>query len=312
MNYKVLVYNTQKIMDNRQRMAVEKSQANFNLANKSNVFSNAYYSRNAIIPEIAMEKNNGEDATMLLKEYRAYSKILQLELKKIGLTEKDITADYFCKKCNDTGVYLGVKCQCYLDVEDKLKKRELNANQIGEIGLDNLTSNIFADNQRKSYEQLVAKMKSVVQKYPNMETKFLIFSGATGTGKSYLANAMIVDFAKLGFETLIISAFSLNKAFLKFHTTFDGSASNILDPVTDVEVLLIDDLGSEPHLNNVTNEYLISIINERTKKGKITLITTNLEANNFSMKYSPRIGSRLSDRGTAIIVQFAFDDLRLR
>ncbi len=312
MNYRVLVHDAQKIMDNRQRIAVTRAQANFVLANKSSVFAKANSSRNGIIPEIAKTKNSGNDPTVLLKEFRAYSKIIQLELKKIGLNEKDIHPKYFCEKCNDTGSVLGVKCQCYIDVTDRLRKRELSADVLGDVSLDSLNSDRYVENQRATYDTLVGKMKKVVSMFPNMKTRFLIFSGATGTGKTYLANALTASFSNSGYETLIISAFALNKAFLKFHTTFDGSAANILDPITEVDVLLIDDLGSEPHLNNVTDEYLISIINERTKQGKLTIITTNLAANDFSKKYSSRIASRLSEKNISHFTNFAFDDLRLK
>ena len=63
----------------------------------------------------------------------------------------------------------------------------------------------------------------------------------------------------------------------------------------NAEVLMIDDLGSEPLMQNVTVEQLFNLLNERQNKGLSTVISTNLEMSKFRERYTERIASRLRD-----------------
>ncbi|MEG1806374.1 MAG: ATP-binding protein, partial [Clostridia bacterium] len=238
------------------------------------------------------------------------STIINEELEKINFTEDDITPIYHCKKCQDSGTVDGIKCQCYLDIIDALNKRELNSNTINKKGLSDIDDHIIKDEQKPIYNKLLGMLKETVKSFPNIARNFIVFCGATGSGKTYLANAMMCDFENKGFKVLSMSAFALNNAFLKYHTTFDGSAIDILQPIFNCDILMIDDLGTEPFFKNITNEYLISVINERTKVGKLTLVTTNLDSEKIIVRYSSRIASRLSDVNCSRVIDFNFDDLR--
>ena len=66
----------------------------------------------------------------------------------------------------------------------------------------------------------------------------------------------------------------MNNLFLSYHTSFGAEKSSYLDTVLDPDVLVIDDLGTEPILKNVTLEYLYLILSERsenTKKSRKTV-----------------------------------------
>ena len=69
----------------------------------------------------------------------------------------------------------------------------------------------------------------------------------------------------------------------------------------EVPVLMLDDLGSEPMMQNVTIEQLFNLINERQNRNLATVISTNLDMAKFRERYSERIASRLRDSRCTIL-----------
>ena len=76
--------------------------------------------------------------------------------------------------------------------------------------------------------------------------------------------------------------------------------------------MLIDDLGTEPVLKNVTKEYLYNLINTRQINKRATLITTNLSLDNILDRYDERIFSRLGNKNLSTIIQLLSSDKRLK
>ena len=74
---------------------------------------------------------------------------------------------------------------------------------------------------------------------------------------------------------------------------------------------MIDDLGTEPMLKNVTVEYLLLVIEERQTKGRATLVTTNLDTDGILLRYGERIYSRLSHKQRSKIIEMNGKDLRI-
>jgi DNA replication protein len=70
----------------------------------------------------------------------------------------------------------------------------------------------------------------------------------------------------------------------------------VFDEMLSCPVLLIDDLGSEPMLNNISKEYLYVLLNERMGRKLKTVIATNLTQPQIKDLYQERIMSRLSDK----------------
>ena len=97
---------------------------------------------------------------------------------------------------------------------------------------------------------------------------------------------------------------------LKYHTSFSSDRNLYLDIVNTCDFLVIDDLGAEPVLQNVTNEYLLGIITERLRQGKHTVVTTNLTPEEIQEKYNDRIFSRLTEKKFSRAVEFPEDNLR--
>ena len=88
---------------------------------------------------------------------------------------------------------------------------------------------------------------------------------------------------------------------------------NILENILNVDLLIIDDLGTEA-LNTMKLTELFTIINSRilNQNNKITktIISTNLDLKEIFSIYNERIGSRLV--GNYNICKFIGDDIRFK
>ena len=113
-----------------------------------------------------------------------------------------------------------------------------------------------------------------------------------------------------GYTAAIMTAFGFVENMRAYHTTFDDSKESYLSPVLDCDLLVIDDLGTESILKNITLEYLYLVLNERMISGKHTLVTTNLTPNDLASRYGERTASRLFDKRVAYAVPFPDEDLR--
>ena len=78
----------------------------------------------------------------------------------------------------------------------------------------------------------------------------------------------------------------------------------------DAPLLLIDDLGTEPLMNNVTVTQLFNLLNERQLAGRHTVISTNLNPRELQERYTERIASRLLDESSCARLGFVGGDIR--
>ncbi len=74
--------------------------------------------------------------------------------------------------------------------------------------------------------------------------------------------------------------------------------------------MLIDDLGTEPMMRNITVEYLFTLLNERMAAKRHTVVATNLTPVQLQERYGERVASRLLDKTCCAPVQLRGRDLR--
>lgn len=238
------------------------------------------------------------------KELTKTQKQFDVVLKKLGLTREDLEPKYHCKKCSDTGMIEGVECECLKTLRSEFNKQNSlihNFHDFDEINYDYITNE---------------KTKGLIQKLKNFsqnENKYLgiTLCSQAGSGKTFILQCMANEFIKRGKNVLMETSFKINNDFLKIHTTFNEDKINLLNKYLLPDVLIIDDLGTEPIYNNVTKEYLYLILNQRGVDRKITLISTNLYPSDFQNRYGPRSASRIIDKTKNLIFSFDNCDIRL-
>lgn len=213
------------------------------------------------------------------------NKIKQRLKEKYGNLDK-FYPPHNCTLCNDTGICKGKICECAirLAVSDT-DNIELPMHDFAEA------KETAPPELKVTYEQL----KAFCDKFPDTKLKNIVLMGGTGTGKTYLMGCIAKEIALKG-SIIFLTAYGLNKRFISYHTTFDETKNDFFDPLIDTDALIIDDLGSESITKNVTCEYLYTLINERTLRNKVTMITTNLDMNGIKDRYGDKTASRIFDK----------------
>lgn len=223
-------------------------------------------------------------------------------LEKYGCAEKDLLPDYSCKKCSDTGYVDGQPCQCL--------QSELRKLLVAESNVTDRTMTFANSTETNKHNLAVHKKATEVCK--NCKLKNILLTGGTGTGKTYLLSACINLCAEEGKSVLFTTAYNLNSLFLECHLSDVSTKRAVLDNLTDVDVLAIDDLGTENVYKNVTAEYLFALVNERLMRNKQTFISTNLSLADIRERYDERIFSRLVDQNSTLIALLEGEDKRLK
>jgi DNA replication protein DnaC len=123
----------------------------------------------------------------------------------------------------------------------------------------------------------------------------LWFFGSVGTGKTTLAMLVSRHALDAGHSVAI---YSLPRLLAEIRTTFDDergtSYVDLLDRLTSVDLLHIDDVGAEKTSPWVL-EQLYAIVNARYEDERSIIITTNLERDELAEQINERTVSRLEE-----------------
>lgn len=248
----------------------------------------------------------------LLKEIAALEKKRAAALKKIHLSENDFLPKYHCELCRDTGFVNGKFCSCVKTAYyDKLNTvLGIAPAPLFSFKTSDLTCVKDAD-QRKFLKALYAAFEKYVLKFPNVNTKNALLMGGTGVGKTYLIAAVVNGVRERGFSAMFLTAIELNRLMLNYHLAPVAERDIYLQDVLDCDLLVIDDLGTEQKLKNVTEEYLLLIMSTREAKQKPVFLSTNLLYEDLKKNYNERLFSRMANRQTTTVKEIPGDDIRL-
>ena len=238
-------------------------------------------------------------------------------LKEAGLPEDYLAPVYHCSLCRDTG-YTGelIKqpCSC-LTAAYRRKFSERNGLAGGRTEtFETFSLDMIPDEkengQRVSQRDISRIARNHCEKwanqYPENEYHTIVLSGESGLGKTFLMHAMAARLTERGFSVLIISAYQfLQTARRSFFENDEG-----MDELIQTPILMMDDLGSEPLMKNITIEALYVLINERQNRGLPTVLSTNLDMSEFTKRYTERIGSRINNARGSLVIVLRGKDLR--
>lgn len=124
----------------------------------------------------------------------------------------------------------------------------------------------------------------------NKEHRWLYILGGTGSGKSFLAAQIGIDFLKRNpsFTACFISANKRFKELVDFYydkkdrSLFD----NTLQKYINVDVLIIDDFGNEYKNDLIRETILFTLISKRRKSSKLTIFTSDFSIDDIVTMYS--------------------------
>ncbi len=123
----------------------------------------------------------------------------------------------------------------------------------------------------------------------------LWFQGHVGTGKTTLAMLISAEAMRQAHSVAIYSLPRLLGMLREsFNDGSEASLSELLDRLTAVELLHLDDVGAEKTSPWVL-EQLYSIVNARYEEGRAIVLTTNLEPTELRDQIGDRTVSRLTE-----------------
>ena len=176
------------------------------------------------------------------------------------------------KPVESAGVRRVARCECMLEasVERRPEAARLppRYQQCDFSNFDNPSNNPSLQ-AAKTFAQRFA------QEYPVQKEFGLLFMGSCGTGKTHLGVAILRALVGKGVDCLFCDFRELLKSIQSsYNPVSQTTEMEILAPVLETEVLLLDDLGaSKPSLWVL--DTVAHILNTRYNEKRVTLLTTN-------------------------------------
>lgn len=252
----------------------------------------------------------------LPQKVEAWNARIRQLLVENGYPENYLEPVFQCAFCEDTG-YVGTGkkqlCTCakalyaaLLEQDGSFKEEEtfetFDPQRFPETALD-----AGGETQRGR----MLKFRDYCEKYadslPHPEKKNLLLYGGSGLGKTFLLRCIHARARQRDIPALCLTANQLIRIARK--AIFDRAQED-LDALYETDLLLIDDLGTEPLIPNVTVEELFNLINERQNAGLCTVLSTNLSLTDLQARYTERILSRLLDKRACQVLRFLGKDIR--
>lgn len=238
-------------------------------------------------------------------------------LKSAGLPVDCLDEIYNCPLCKDSGWKDGKRCDCYYDKLRDVMQKKSNMGAADMKSFEKFDISVYSPQKNSEYNisprenaQNIFEIAKEFAEGNGKPASGLLFYGGTGLGKTFTSECIAREFIKNGRTVFYSSSPKLFSLFedYKFGRNTTDEVRRAIKFVSDAELLIIDDLGTEFRTQYV-DSILFDIINTRTRGEKYMIISTNLTPGQIEKTYSPRISSRIL--GSFETVLFFGDDLRL-
>ena len=183
---------------------------------------------------------------------------------------------------------------------------------------DSFNINFYSENQmagenmspRENMQRILAVCLEFTKNF-SKKTCNLMFYGPSGLGKTFLCSCIARELLDKGYTVLYATSPQLFKAIEKerfSRTDENEDRRTINDDIQAVDLLIIDDLGTELNTSFTSSE-LFDILNTRLIASKPVIISTNLLFEEIQERYSERITSRIM--GDYKPLKFYGEDIRI-
>ena len=235
-----------------------------------------------------------------------------------------LSPQYSCFKCNDTG-YIhtptgATMCSCMRQKLINEAYSSSNMTNLKNESFSKLDLSLYSNvkniglyksdlSPQENIQKIVSIAKKFINDFDNPSQKNLLFTGTTGTGKTFLSSAIANEIINNGYTVLYQTAPLLLDSIFEYKYNKIDANRSLYDNIFHVNLLVIDDLGTE-NLTAAKFAELFNIINSRLiSQGTKTIISTNYSLEELSKVYDDRLLSRFI--GNYSICRFYGNDIRL-
>jgi DNA replication protein DnaC len=229
--------------------------------------------------------------------------VARLQLVVLGINK---TVQPYCRceaRAHDQGIQDSVELQHKREIEARF-----SLSSLGER-FSNATFDSFE--ARPGTEKALEYAKTYASTFPAYGADGLMIWGAHGNGKSHLAAAVAHKVQEKGY-TLVFQ--TMPELLDRIRGTFRNGKNtetekDIMTALQTCDLLVLDDIGAEK-VSDWVQDVLFRIVDDRYRRKKPILYTTNLQPSELKDKIGPRIFDRTME--TTIPVQSTATSYRMK
>lgn len=256
------------------------------------------------IDAVRVKLKAGTDSTSVAKAHNQALIAEKLDLLKThGYSTEYLKPVYTCSLCKDTGRIGNEYCACFKQKAISQLYKQSTLEQILEIeNFEHFDLSFYPQEKDdihpyspyENMSNILTKTKSFVDSFDE-KGGHLLFYGETGLGKTYLSNCIAKALLDSQHTVLYQTAIRLfedvcGDVIMKKGQNPDSQ--KIYRYLYNCDLLIIDDLGTE-FTNSFVASELYDILNTRIRERKSTVISTNLNLQELTERYSDRITTRI-------------------
>ncbi|MGI5873170.1 MAG: ATP-binding protein [Bacillota bacterium] len=224
-------------------------------------------------------------------------------------SKSDAPATYRCPICKDQGVLfdgeIAYPCRCAKEAHLTARKERAGITpRLLKQTFDRFDLSFYSDESRGAnkltFRDNAAETRKAARRFVDdvidgKEPCGLMFQGAVGSGKTFLAAAIANALIEAGVDVdfTVVPDF-LDRLRESFGDDSEESESDLMNEVKRVPVLILDDLGAHNY-TDWSIKTIFAILNYRVNYEKPTIVTTNLERRDIEELLGSRIYSRLME-----------------
>ena len=260
----------------------------------------------------------GSDGREMMDQVRQQN--LELQQERAILAMENFEEGYLddspiCDKCGGSGYIGSNMCECLRELCRQEQKKEVSILSGSRETFNQFRLDYYPDRVDPKYgaspRTIMERNLRICRTYAltfTPDAGNLLFVGGTGLGKTFLSACIARAVADRGCSVVYESSGHL---FGKLEQAkFNPSEETRREAArfTECDLLILDDLGTEMPGQFVTAAFY-SLLNDRILAGKAMVISTNLNMDELSRRYSPQIASRL--QGSFQGLTFVGEDIRI-